>query len=114
MLGRLVLLLLQIAVGWFCANAVMGAIRLGQFSQFSLFIFAIVAAITVYLIGIIAAQILKEVGAPSSSTLSAALVLALIAAALAKWGPQFLPLLNDVPDKALVLGGAILGYTMKK
>jgi hypothetical protein len=114
MLGRLVLFLLQIAVGWFGANAIMNAINLGGFSQFSLFIFAVVAAIVVYLIGILAAQILKEVGPPSSSTLSAALVMALIAAAVAKWGPQFLPAIDQVPDKYLVLAGAILGYTIKK
>jgi hypothetical protein len=114
MLGRLVLILLQIAAGWFGANAIMSAVKLGQFSDFSLFIFAIVAAIVVYLIGIVAAQILKEVGAPSSSTLSAALVMALIAAAVAKWGPQFLPAINQIPDKYLVLAGAIFGYTFKK
>ena len=114
MLGRLVLILLQIAVGWFGTNALMGAVKLGQFSQFSLFIFAIVAAIVVYLIGIIAAQILKEVDQPSSATLSAALVFALIAAAVATWGPQILPAINQVPDKYLVLAGAILGYTIKK
>ena len=78
MLGRLVLILLQIVGGWFGANAIMSAIKFGQFR---LFIFAVVAAIVVYLIGVLAAQILQDVGSPSSSTLSSALVFALIAAA---------------------------------
>jgi hypothetical protein len=111
MLGRLVLILLQIVGGWFGANAIMSAIKFGQFR---LFIFAVVAAIVVYLIGVLAAQVLKEVGAPSSSTLSAALVLALVAAALATWGPQIIPAISQIPDNYLVLAGAILGYTLKK
>jgi hypothetical protein len=116
MLGRLVLLLLQIAVGWFGTNALMAYIRLG--GEFRLFIFAVVAAIVVFLIGVIAAQVLREVGMPSSATLLWALVVALIAAALWTFGPG-LPLLSEVPWGRLraeyaVLAGAILGYMIKK
>lgn len=113
MLGRLILLLLQIAIGWFGSNAIMGYI---QFGQFRLFIFAIVAAIVVFLVGIIAAQILREVGTPSSSTLSWAVIVALIAAALWTWGPQFLPQLpwRQVRAEYAVLAGAILGYIIKR
>jgi hypothetical protein len=115
MLGRLVLLLLQIAVGWLGTNAIMSYIRLGEFR---LYIFAVVAAIVVFLIGVIAAQILREVGTPSSHTLSWALVCALIAALLWSFGPG-LPVLSDVPWERVraeyaVLAGAILGYTIKK
>ncbi|KAB2917938.1 MAG: hypothetical protein F9K29_08885 [Hyphomicrobiaceae bacterium] len=113
MLGRLVLLLLQIVVGWFGTVTIMSYIKFGQFR---LFIFALVAAIVVFLIGIISAQILKEVGTPSSHTLSWALVFALIAAALWTFGPQFLA---DIPwgrvrGEYAVLAGAILGYTIKR
>lgn len=116
MLGRLILLLLQIAVGWFGTNALMGYIHVG--GQFHLFIFAVVAAIVVFLIGIIAAQVLKDVGAPSSHTLSWALAFALIAALLWTFGPT-VPLLSDVPwskipEKYAVLAGAILGYMIKR
>lgn len=115
MLGRLVLLLLQIVIGWFGSNALMGFI---QFGEFRLFIFAVVAAIVVFLIGVIAAQILKDVGAPSSHTLSWALGLGLIAAVLWTWGPQ-LPLLSEVPwgrvrAEYAVLAAAILGYHLKR
>lgn len=116
MLGRLILLLLQIVAGWFGSNAIMGFIKFGEFR---LFIFAVVAAIVIYLIGIIAAQVLRDVGSPSGHTLSWALTLALIAAALWTWGPS-LPLLAQVPwgrvadAKYAVLGGAILGYLIKK
>jgi hypothetical protein len=115
MLGRLILLLLQIAIGWFGSNAIMGYIRFGEFR---LFIFAVVAAIVVFLIGVVAALVLKEVGSPSSHTLSWAVVLALIAAALWTFGPS-LPVLSDVPwgkirAEYAVLAGAILGYMIKK
>lgn len=115
MLGRLVLLLLQIVIGWFGSTALMGFIKFGEFR---LFIFAVVAAIVVFPIGIIAAQVLKDVGTPSSHTLSWALGLALIAAVLWTWGPQ-LPLLSEIPwgrvrAEYAVLAGAILGYHLKK
>ena len=79
--------------------------------MFRLFIFAVVAAIVVFLVGIIAAQVLREVGQPSSHTLSWAVVLALIAAALWTWGPQFVPQ-SLAPGAAeyAVLAGAIIGY----
>ena len=116
MLGRLVLLLLQIAVGWYGSKALMGMINVP--SAFGLYVFAIVAAIVVFLIGVIAAQVLKEVGTPGGHTLSWALALALIAALLWSFGPG-LPILSEVPWSKIpaeyaVLAGAILGYTIKK
>ncbi len=113
MLGRLVLLLLQVTVGWFATNALMSMIKFGQFR---LFIFAVIAAVVVYLIGIIAAQIVKDVGQPSSQTLTFALIWAVAAAAIATWGPTLLPQIpwRQVPDQYLVMAGAIIGYMLKK
>ena len=108
MLGRLVLLLLQIVIGWFGSQAIMKYIQMGGI--FRLFIFAIV----VFLVGIIAAQVLREVGQPSSHTLSWAVALALIAAAIWTWGPQFVPQLRQVQAEYAVLAGAILGYIVKR
>ena len=113
MLGRLILLLLQVAVGWFGTEVIMSYIR---FPNFRLFIFAIVAAIVVFLIGIIGAQVLREVGSPSSRTLTWSLVLALIVAALWTFGPD---ILRDVPwgrirGEFAVLAGAIIGYMIKR
>jgi hypothetical protein len=113
MLGRLLLLLLQIVIGWFGTNAIMGYIKFGQFR---LFIFAIIAAIVVFLLGVIAAQVLREVGMPTSHTLSWAVVFALIAAALWTFGPMYL---RDIPWSQVkaeyaVLAGAIIGYVIKR
>ena len=115
MLGRLILLLLQIVIGWLGSQAVMGYIKIG--APFHLFIFAIVAAIIVFLVGIIAAQVLREVGSPSTHTLSWAVALALIAAALWTWGPTYIPQIpwgKVRPNEYAVLAGAILGYLIKR
>ena len=91
MLGRLVLLLLQIAGGWLGSNYLMGMINVP--GAFRLYVFAIVAAIVVFLIGVIAAL-------------------------LWSFGPT-LPLLSEVPwgkvpELYAVLAGAIIGYQIKK
>jgi hypothetical protein len=116
MLGRLILLLLQIVIGWFGTNAIVGFLNANQFGIFRLFIFGIVAAIVIFLVGIIAAQVLREVGQPSSHTLSWAVAIALIAAALWTWGPQFVPQVpwGRVRAEYAVLAGAIIGYLIKR
>lgn len=114
MLGRLVLLLLQIVIGWFGATYLMGLINVP--GTFQLYIFAVVCAIVVFLIGVIGAQVLKDVWTPSGHTLSWALAFALIAALIASFGPSLIPQIpwGKVPPQYLVLAGAIIGYTIKK
>jgi hypothetical protein len=115
MLGRLVLLLLQIAGGYAGANWLASQFR-GVPQQFDLYLYAVIVAIVVFLIGLIAAQVVKDVGAPSSATLTASLVVALIAAALWSFGPGLVPDIpwGKVPAKWAILGGAILGYLAKR
>jgi len=114
MLGRLILILLQAVIAWFAAPIIAGYIPVP--GAFSLFLFAVVSAIVVFLVGIIAAHILRDVGEPGSATLTWALILALIAAAVATWGPQLLPHVawGHVSPRGLVVAGAILGYLVKR
>jgi len=114
MLGRLILILLQVIIAWFLAPIIAGYVPVP--GAFSLFLFAIICAIIVFLVGIIGAQVLRDVGRPGSVTLSWALVLALIAAALATWGPHLVPQVpwGRVSPRALVLAGAVLGYLVKR
>ncbi|MBI1384115.1 MAG: hypothetical protein GC150_04315 [Rhizobiales bacterium] len=108
MLGRLVLILLQIAGGWFASQAlikyipVSGDLRLGAL--------VIIAAIVVWLIGIIGAEVLKDVGRPSGTTLATALVVAALAAAL-----KFVPGLK-IPFAIdwLPVIGAVIGYQLRR
>jgi hypothetical protein len=112
MLGRLILILLQAIIAWFAAPIIAGYVPVP--GAFSLFLFAIICAIIVFLVGILAAQVLRDVGQPGSVTLTSALIFALIAAAVATWGPQFLPQIHRVSPRALVLAGAIIGYLIKR
>lgn len=113
MLGRLILILLQIILGWFASKAVMKFIAIGDFK---LLIFAIVCAVVIFLIGIIAAQVLRDVGQPGSPTLSMSLIFALVAAALWTFGPSLVPQIpwGRVNAEYAVLGAAILGYLAKR
>lgn len=118
MLGRLILLLLQIVIGWFGANAIMGALGGAVPGTFALFVFAIVVAIVIFLVGVIAGQVLQGVWVPSSRTLTWSLVFGLVAALLWQFGPT-LPVLSEVPwaripDKYAVLAAALLGYHIRK
>ncbi len=118
MLGRLVLLLLQIVIGWFGSKAIMGWLGSAVPAAFDIYVFAIVAAIVVFLVGIIAAQVLQGIWTPGSGTLTASLVVGIIAALLWSFGPT-LPVLSEipwgrVPAMYAVLAGVILGYHIKR
>lgn len=114
MLGRLILILLQIVIAWFLAPIIAKYIPVG--GLLGLFVFAIICAIIVFLVGVLAAQVLRDVGQPGSATLTWCLILALVAAAVVTWGPSLVPQIpwGRVPDHAFVLAGAILGYLVKK
>ena len=110
MLGRLILLLLQIVVAWFLAPIIAGYVPVAGI--FGLFVFAIIF----FLVGVLGAQVLRDVGQPGSATLTWCLILAVVAAAIATWGPSLVPQIpwSRVPAHALVIAGAILGYLVKK
>jgi len=111
MLGRLVLILLQLAIGWFGTPRVQHYIPVTGDPQ--VFVYAVVAAIIIWLIGVIGAQILKDVPMPSSGTLAASLIGGLIGAAIVFFKlNQMIPI--SVPPNLWPLGLAILGYAIKK
>jgi hypothetical protein len=112
MLGRLILILLQAIIAWFAAPIIAGYIPVP--GAFSLFLFAIICAIIVFLVGIVAAQVLRDIGQPGSAALTWALIFALIGAAISTWGPQFLPQIHRVSPHTWVVAGAILGYLIKR
>jgi hypothetical protein len=115
MLGRLVLILLQIAVGWFVGPLIVA--KLPAFGQATIFITAVVFAILVWLTGFLGALVLKDVAQPTPATLTVAVVGALIGAGLTLV-PQVTGFINDivrgVPTLAYPLAGAVLGYAVKR
>jgi hypothetical protein len=114
MLGRLILMLLQIALGW--VGAPLLAKQIPVPDNLRIFLFAVLFAIIVFVVGLVASHIIKDVGTPSSATLTWALVAALVGAALAKFGPMVVTQISwkQIPANYFALGGAILGYALKK
>jgi hypothetical protein len=116
MLSRLVLLALQLIAAWFAAPIVVRYIP--GLGRMQLFVFAAVFAVLVWVVGLVLAQVLRETGQPSSATLVASLVLAMIGAALVTWLPVLAPdlrgAMRNLPDLAYPLIGAVIGYHIRR
>jgi hypothetical protein len=116
MLSRLILLVAQLAVAWFATPYIVRYIP--GLGRFQLFVYAAVFAVLVWVVGLVLSQVLRETGMPSSATLAATLILALIGAAVVTWLPVFLPdvrtSMRALPDLAYPLIGAVIGYHIKR
>src|SRR5262245_36421273 len=116
MLSRLVLLAAQLVGGWFAAQALLEA--LPRFGALGPFVFAVLAGVMVWLIGLVLASILRDTPSPSSATLTAAVVLALAGALLVSLRPALPPELRSamrgLANQLYPLLGAILGYALKR
>ena len=115
MLGRLVLLVLQLAICWFVGPEIFK--KLPQFGQLNIFMQAVVFAILVWLVGVLGAVVLKDVAQPSAAALTTTLIGALLLA-----GVTLFPALTKaiagvargLPLMAYPLVGAVLGYAIKR
>ncbi|HWB46076.1 MAG TPA: hypothetical protein VG900_11605 [Hyphomicrobiaceae bacterium] len=116
MLSRLVLLALQLIIGWVAAPEIVR--YLPRMGELSLFVFAVVFAVLVWVVGLVLAQVLRDIGTPGSPTLVSCLIVALIGAALIKWLPLFVPDLgrpmHSVPALVYPLIGAVIGYHARR
>jgi hypothetical protein len=116
MLARLVLLALQLAIAWFAGPEIVRYIP--RFGGLQLFVYALVFAVLVWLVGLVMSQVLRETSMPSSTTLVTSVVVALIGAALIVWLPGFFPDLGrpmrQIPVLAYPLIGAVLGYHIRR
>ena len=113
MLGKLILLLLQIGIAWFLAPILYAKIPVS--ADLGLFLYAILFGILVFLTGVLGAQVLQGVGGPSSATLSAALIVALVVAAVITFLPAVAAAVpGTISHRGLVLAGAIIGYWVKR
>jgi hypothetical protein len=116
MLSKLILLALQAIVAWVAAPPIVRYIPgLGGLQYF---VYAVIFAVLVWVVGLVLSQVLREAGMPSSTTLVAALILALAGAAIITWLPAVMPdvrsALRTIPDLAYPLIGALLGYHLKR
>lgn len=116
MLARLILLLVQLAVGWFAAPHILRYLpKFG--STVDIFIYAIVVALLVTVVGFAGSLVLQGVGTPGTGTLTSALLFALIFAALTLVEPvtAFVSSLSPgIPRTVYPLVGAVLGYFIKR
>jgi hypothetical protein len=116
MLARLVLLAVQLIVAWFGAPYVVRYIP--GLGGLQLFVYAAVFAVIVWIVGLVLSQVLRDTGLPSSATLLAALIVALIGAAIVTWLPLVAPnlrgALRTLPDLAYPLIGAAIGYHIRR
>ncbi|HRD78031.1 MAG TPA: hypothetical protein PK264_19170 [Hyphomicrobiaceae bacterium] len=116
MLPRIILLLVQLAAGWSLAPHIVRF--LPKLGSLDIFVVAAVFAILVVMIGFIGSLVLKEVGPPSSQTMTTVLVVALVFAALTLV-PQVVSAVSSVtkgqvPKLAYPLIGAVLGYFARR
>jgi hypothetical protein len=112
MIGYLVLVVVQFAAAFVGAPLVLRYIPVSGDPQ--TFVHAAVYAVIVWIVGLVGCFVLKEVRMPTTRTLAAALIGAIIGAAL-----MFVPqLIAAIPFKFLPLylplGGAILGYLLRR
>lgn len=114
MLGKIILLLLQIGLSWLLAPILYSNIPVP--GEFGIFLYAVLFAIIVFLTGVLGGQVLRDVGGPSGATLSAALIVALLFAAVVFFAPQFLAVIpgDAISHRGFVLAGALLGYWLKR
>ena len=115
MLGRLLVLVLQLAICWLIGPEIFK--KLPAFGQLDIFVHAVVFAILVWLVGMLGATVLKDVAQPSAGTLTVALIGALIGAAMTLF-PDVTKAIAGVakglPPTAYPLVGAVLGYAIKR
>ena len=114
MLGYLVLIVLQIIVGWFGKDQIAVHVpNLGALIDAA--VEAAIYAVIVWIVGVIGSFILKDVRMPRSSTLVSALIGALIGAAIVMFLPQFgVSIPRGINHEFIPLGGAILGYLIRR
>ncbi|MCB1519770.1 MAG: hypothetical protein KDJ37_04245 [Hyphomicrobiaceae bacterium] len=112
MIGHIVLVILQFVGAFFGAPEVLRYIPVQGDPR--TFVHAAIFAMIVWVIGLVGSFALKDVRMPSTSTLATALVGALIGAAL-MFVPQLLAAIPfKFPPLYLPLGGAILGYLLRR
>lgn len=118
MLGRLILIVFQVAVAWRLMSEFPRVLKYIPFpSNTQIFGYAVLFALTVWLVGVLGALVLKDVAKPSPATLVFAIVGALAFAALALIPDVRIAVERVIPAiKTLFypLIGAVIGYAIKR
>ena len=92
-------------------------IHLPKMGSLTIFVYAVLFAIIVWLIGMLGSLILKDVAKPSPSTLAAALICAALLAGLTMIPDAMKAIAKvvpGVPKTVFPLIGAVIGYAIKR
>lgn len=119
MLPRIVLLLIQVAAAWSLANPIKSALPALLGRQYDIFIYALIYAVVITVVGFAGALVLKGVRLPTASTFIASLVLAAILAAITLFSQINGPIQDALPflrgkTELYPLVGALVGYLLKR
>jgi hypothetical protein len=111
MLGRILLILLQLAGAWFAAHFIAQYIPLSG-EVLRLVLFAVLFAVMAWIIGLVGAEAIKGVNRPQGSSFALSLGLGLLGAAvvIAPLYVQSLHFTLPFPQLYLPLIGAVAGY----
>jgi hypothetical protein len=120
MLGYIILIVLQLGGAWGLAPQVKRFLpAVPQFGGYNveIFVWALLFAVIVFVIGFIGSILLKGVRTPGAGTLTVTLLLALILAALTFVPPLTQAVTLAVPRLEILLWpliGAVIGYIIKR
>ena len=111
-MGRLILLILQLVVGWFAGQAIVRWLGLNGGLPVRLALYVAVFAALCWIVGLVAGEVLQGTSRPSARALASALIGGAIGAAVL-FIPQLKPYLGNFNDLYLPLIGAVLGYQVR-
>ncbi|MEM7774473.1 MAG: hypothetical protein AAF732_02620 [Pseudomonadota bacterium] len=119
MLGRLVLIAFQVVIAWRLMSEIprlLDALPFAIPSNFTIFAYALVFAVVVWLVGMLGALVLKDVPRPSIATLVFAIAGAAAFAALAVVPDIRIAIERVITIQTLLypLIGAVIGYAIKR
>jgi len=114
MLGRLLLILVQLVLGWYAALEI-GKL-LPHLGSLNIFMMAAVFTVVIWAIGVLAGAVLKDVSQPSPATLlfafSAAVLFAMIAV-FPETQRAVQSVIGDLDPRVYPLVGAVIGYAIQ-
>lgn len=119
MLPRLVLLVVQLAAAWFLADSVRSILSPIVGRQYDIFLYAVIYAAIIMVVGFAGSLVLKNVRVPTVGTFLVSLLFALILAGAIFFDQIRTPLEAAIPllrgnAKVYPLVGAMLGYILKR